>query len=324
MSETGSSGQNLLGIGYIVGGVGFLSAMDAVAKILVGADYSVLQILAIRGWIIAAGLALFLPNLGGFAALKSNQPYKHTIRILVGAASPFFFFSALKDQGLAEVTVIFFGGATFLMTALSALLFREKVGPHRWGAVIVGFIGIVIAARPGDGVLEAGSFQALAAGATYALMVLTTRWIGPSEGAFRPVFYYNFGMAVFASIALPFVFKPMPMGDSATLGLLAVLAVLGHFGVTRAFQTASVSLLAPFEYTSMLWAALLGYLLWAEIPTANVLVGAAIIFVCGLYLLHRESHMARTATLEETAPLAVDPLFIAVPDDPSDTESFKP
>ncbi len=281
--------SNITGIGYILGGIGCLAGMDAVAKVLVGADYSVIQILAVRGWIIALALILFLPRLGGLMALRTDQPYKHGLRMAVGFTSPFLFFTALKDLGLADVTVIFFGGATFLMTALSALWFKESVGPHRWGAITLGFIGVLIAASPTGGVFQAEALYAFASGATYALMVLMTRWLGPNEGTFRPVFYYNVGMAVAATAALPLAFTPMPPVDSATVALMAVLAIGGHFGVTRAFQTASVSLLAPFEYTALLWAALLGYLFWSEVPTANVLVGAAVIFVSGLYLLRREA-----------------------------------
>jgi drug/metabolite transporter (DMT)-like permease len=305
--------RNLAGVVYILAGVGFLSSMDSVAKMLVGADYSVIQILAVRGWIIVTALMLVLPRLGGFDALKTTQPVKHLLRVLVGVAAPYFFFSSLKEMGLADATVIFFGAGTFLMTALSGLLFKEPIGPHRWGAVAVGFVGVLIAARPSGGVFQIEALYALASGASYALLALATRWLGPSEGTFRPVFYYNIGLALLASAGLPFVFKSMPTGDMTTILLMASLAITGHFFVTRAFHTASLSLLAPFEYTSLIWAALLGYFFWADIPSTNVLVGAGIIISSGMYLIHRETLAARRLKRENNVVLASDPMIITVP-----------
>ena len=305
--------RNLAGVGYILAGVAFLSTMDSVAKVLVGADYSVMQLLAVRGWIIVVVMTPVLLKLGGLSVLKTKQPFKHLLRITVGFAAPYFFFSSLKGMGLADATVIFFGGGTFLMTALSVPLFKERVGPHRWGAVAVGFVGVVIAARPTGGVFQLEALYALASGAAYALMVLSTRWLGAAEGTFRPVFYYNLGVAVIASMALPLSYKSMPMIDLATIVTMAFLAIGGHFGITRAFQLAPVSLLAPFEYTALIWAAVLGYLIWSDIPAANVLLGAGIIISCGLYLIHRETLAVKARKMEITPIAIADPMVVATP-----------
>lgn len=308
-----ASNRNLVGISYILMGVGFLATMDSVAKVLIGADYSVMQILAIRGWIIVFVMMLTLPKMGGLATLKSRQPFKHFIRVVIGFASPYFFFSSLAVLGLADATVIFFGGATFLMTALSALLFKEPVGRHRWGAVVVGFGGVMYAAQPSSGVFQIEALYAIASGAAYAVMVLVTRWLGPAEGTFRPVFYFNFGVACMASLALPAVFKPMPSADIVTILTMAAFAVGGHFCITRAFHSAPVSLLAPFEFTALIWAAGLGYFIWSDIPATNVLIGAAIIVSSGAYLIHREA-LAERANRRATEGLVVaDPLIIASP-----------
>jgi drug/metabolite transporter (DMT)-like permease len=305
--------RNLVGISYILIGVGFLATMDSVAKVLVGADYSVMQILAIRGWIITFAMLLVLPKMGGLNALKTRQPFKHLFRVVVGSAAPFFFFSSLKELGLADATVIFFGGATFLMTALSALVFKEHVGRHRWGAVVVGFIGVLIAARPSSGVFQIEALYAIASGASYAVMALATRWLGSAEGAFRPVFYFNIGVACLASLALPVVYREMPGFDLATVGLMAGLAVCGHFAITRAFHAASVGLLAPFEFTALIWAAALGYFVWSDIPADNVLIGAGIIVLSGIYLVHREGLARRAQKKQQAAALATDPLVLTNP-----------
>lgn len=294
-------------------GILFLTSMDSAGKALVGADYSVMQILAIRGWLIVAALTLFLPKMGGFGALKTTQPVKHLIRVCVGFAAPFFFFSSLKHMGLADATVIFFGGATFLMTALSVPVFKERVGPHRWGAVVVGFVGVIIAAQPGDGAFRIEALYPVASGAAYAVLSITTRSLGPAEGAFRPVFFFNLGLAAIASVFLPLTFTPMPSDDMGMIAIMATLAVCGHFCITRAFQIAPLGLLAPFEYTSIISAAALGYFIWSDVPGPNILIGGGIIVSCGFYLLHRETLAARKEKREREAFVAADPLIVATP-----------
>ena len=137
--------RNLAGIANMLVGIGFLSLMDGTVKWLIGAEYSVAQIVAVRGWIIVALLLLWVPRTGGFAALRSRRPLAHLGRIVAGFGSVFFFFTSLRTLPLADATVIFFG-ATFIMTALSALLLGERVGIHRWGAVAIGFAGVYVAA----------------------------------------------------------------------------------------------------------------------------------------------------------------------------------
>jgi len=312
-SELPAGNRNLAGIGYILLGVGFLATMDSVAKALVGAEYSVMQILAIRGWIIVCAMLLVLPKVGGFAALKTKQPLKHLFRVSIGFGAPYFFFSSLGVLGLADATVVFFGGGTFLMTALSALLFKERVGPHRWGAVAVGFVGVVIAAQPTSGVFQIEALYPIASGACYAGMVLATRWLGPAEGAFRSVFFFNLGVACFASLALPSVFREMPVDDMITILVMASLAVTGHFCITRAFLTTPVGLLAPFEFTALIWAAGFGYFIWSDIPATNVLIGAVIIVSSGIYLIHREALAARRQKIAPETLIVTDPLVVAVP-----------
>jgi len=301
--------QNLAGILLILVGIGFLTTMDSVAKWLVGADYSVMQILALRGWIIVVILLCLLPRLGGLAALKTARPGGHLLRVVVGFFAPYLFFSALKTLPLADTTVVFFGGATFLMTALSVPLFKERVGPHRWGAIAVGFVGVVIAARPDSAVFQLDALYALGAGAAYALMMLATRWLGPTEGIFKQVFYYNLGLAVIGSAALPLVFVAMPLKDQGILLTMALLAVTGHYCLTRAFNIAPVGLLAPFEYSALVWAAVLGYVFWNDVPAPSVLLGAGIIVASGLYLAHREALASRA---KKKALAIADPLPVIV------------
>ena len=290
--------RNLTGIVNMLVGIGFLSLMDGTVKWMVGAEVSVIQIVAVRGWIIVALLTLWVPRMGGFGALRIRRAGAHLGRIACGFGALFFFFSSLKALPLADATVIFFG-STFIMTALSALLLGERVGPQRWGAVVIGFAGVYVAARPGGGVPAPEAFYAVAASLCYALLMLGGRWLGRKEPVFRLVFYYNAGTALLASLFLPFEWKPMASAHLGILVAMAGLALCGHVFLTRAFNAAPVGVIAPFEYSTIVWAALIGFLVWGD----DVYLGGAIIVLSGLYVVRREALLARRRAGKPLGPL---------------------
>jgi drug/metabolite transporter (DMT)-like permease len=276
----------------MLAGVGFLSLMDGTVKWMLGAEVSVAQIVAVRGWIIVALLLAWVPRTGGLGALRTHRPLAHLGRIAVGFGSVYFFFTALKTLPLADATVIFFG-ATFIMTALSAVLLGERVGVHRWGAVAVGFAGVYVAARPGGDVMGPGALYAVAASLCYAVLMLGGRWLGRTEPVFRLVFYYNAGTALVASLFLPFEWKPMAGAHLSMIVVTAALALAGHVCLTRAFIAAPVGVIAPFEYSAIVWAALIGFVVWGDVPPDHVYLGGAIIVLGGLYVVRREAILAR-------------------------------
>lgn len=276
----------------MLAGIAFLSFMDGTVKWLVGAEYSVVQIVAVRGWIIVALLTLWVPRTGGFRALRMRLPLAHMGRIACGFGAMFCFFSSLKTLPLADATVIFFG-ATFMMTALSAVALGERVGIHRWGAVVIGFAGVYVAARPGGSVIGPGALYAVAASLCYALLMLSGRWLGRTEPVFRMVFYYNVGTAFLASLFLPFGWQPMGDAQMGMIVITAVLGLAGHVFLTRAFITAPVGVIAPFEYSAIIWAALIGFVVWGDVPADHVYLGASIIILSGLYVVRREAMLAR-------------------------------
>lgn len=291
-AAAGGESANLAGIALVVTGVGLLVTMDGFAKWLVGADYSPVQIIAMRGWIIVAMLVAWVPRAGGLAAFRTRRKKGLLLRVAFGFLMPFFFFSALKQLPLADVTVILFG-APFIMTALSVPLFSERVGVHRWSAVAIGFVGVLVAARPGAGVFAIEALYAFGACVCYALLMLATRWLARTESTFLMVFSYNLGVAAGYSLLLPFVFRPMPIADLAILASMAVLAVGGQVCLTRAYSLAEIAAIAPFEYTALAWAALIGFVVWGDVPAGHVVAGAAVIAGCGLYVVHREKAAGR-------------------------------
>jgi drug/metabolite transporter (DMT)-like permease len=232
--------NNLLGIALMMLSMLLFEVMDAVAKWLVSADMSAIQVIAVRSWMILIMIPLILAVRGELGELRVDRPKQHLLRGMLGFLAPFTFFSSLKTLPLADATVVFFSAAFFL-TAASALVLKERVGLHRWSAVVIGFAGVVIAMDPR------------------------------------------------ADLLLPWVWVPVNAEMLGMLLLMAVIALIAHFIFTLAFARADVSVLAPFEYTALVWATIIGYVIWLDFPSPRVWTGAVIIIGCGLYVIHRES-----------------------------------
>ncbi len=283
-----SLGQHkLAGVFYMVLGMIGMGAVDATGKWLVTSDYSPAQVIAVRGWFVSAMLIAWGVYAGRMSEFKTQRPWGHCLRLMVGFLGPMMMFRALQDMPLADVTVIIFG-STFATTALAVPLFNEKVGPQRWAAVIVGFIGVVIALRPGAGLFDPVALFAVVAGLAFAGVNLTARWLRETETTFQIVFFLMVGMTVVATInAIP-GWAPLANEDIWLFAAMAVFTLFGYVFMTHAFVVAPVGLVAPFEYTVMIWAVMFGYLIWGDVPDAYVWTGAAVIVASGLYLIYRE------------------------------------
>ena len=291
--ELGSS-QNLKGIGLMVIGMVGFAGTDASGKWLMTNDYSAFQVIAVRGWMIVVLMTTWIILTKRTSEIRTSRLGAHGLRVLLAFFGPILMFTALAELPLADVTVIVFG-STFLTTALSVPLFREKVGAHRWSAVILGFIGVLIALRPGTGVFQPAAILALLAGVAFSTINLTARWLKNSETTLSLTFYTLVGMAALASFAAPFVWQPISWLDLIIFGVMAVFTIIGYLGMTGAFVTAPVGVVAPFEYTVMLFAIVSGYLIWGDVPDSYVWTGAAIILMSGIYLIQREARAHRLA-----------------------------
>ena len=272
----------------MVSGMFTLVLMDAVAKWLVEADISPVQVLAIRSWIIVSTILLVLFVRKQLDVLKTRRPIAHGIRGALGFAAPLCFFPALKRLPLADATVVFYA-STFILTAMSSLVFKEHVGIHRWGAVVTGFAGVVIAVDPaGDG--EVSTYLlVLCSALVYSLLLLTGKRLTERDSITSLVFSFNLMIGIVATVLLPLVWIPVSWTIVSILCLLAFFALCGHYLLTIAFSKAQISAVAPFEYTSLVWATLVGYLFWLDIPSLRVWIGAAVIVASGVYVIHRES-----------------------------------
>jgi drug/metabolite transporter (DMT)-like permease len=201
------------------------------------------------------------------------------------------FWSGLMYLPLADCTVIAFI-SPLLVTILSVFLLGEKVGFHRWGCVMIGLLGVIFVIRPGTGIVHWAVVLPLLSALFYAALLIITRVLGQREGALTTLFYTSIGGLILSSILVLFFWKtPSPI-QWLFLIWLGLLGAVGHFFMIKAFENAPASLLAPFNYTSLIWATFLGFFLFGDLPDAWTIFGAIIIISSGLYIVKRESSPA--------------------------------
>lgn len=284
--ETGRASGAVTGIAFIVAGVLLFSLYNALGKWL-SADYSPWQIMFVRGLFGFLFFAAWVLVTRRGAMLRSGQPAMQTLRALFGFGANIFFIFSYREMPLADAVAIGYAAPIFIVI-LSVPLLSERVGIHRASAAVIGFVGILLIAQPGAGVFSAGALYALAGTLCYALLIITTRRIGFSDSALCTVVWSSGLYALASAVVVPQVWiTPNPV-DS---GLLMVAGLLGGVGMllfAQAYRLSKAVVLAPFDYTAMLWAVLFGFLIWGELPTPMAVVGMAIIAGTGLYLMRHE------------------------------------
>jgi len=278
-----------LAIGLMVLAVGLFAVMDAMVKWL-GESYAMPQLMFFRGLFAFVPLFLFMfrGSLGNI--LRVNDPMGHLIRCLVGIFSLACFFYAFTHMPLADAVAIGFAAPVFV-TALSVPLLGEKVGPRRWTAVLVGFIGVLIMVQPGGGSLDSVALIMLAGTLCYALAMILVRKLSRTETSASIVFYFTLTATLLSGAALPFYWVTPGLEDLLWLIGLGLVGGTAQIVITLAFRYADVALVMPFEYSAMIWAALFGFMFWGEVPGLNIWVGVTIVILSGLYILFREANL---------------------------------
>ncbi len=277
------------GIAYMVIAVGLFTIMDALVKWL-GATYPTMQIVFFRSVFAFVPLAIFVMRTGSLASLGTRRPLGHVLRSFIGLAALSSFFYAYAHMPLANVVAIGFAAPLFI-TALSVPLLGEAVGPRRWGAVAVGFVGVIIMVRPDTGLFDRVALIALAGSVFYALAMIFVRKLSKTETSAAIVFYYSLASSLVAGAFMPVQWVTPRAEDWALLILVGLVGGVAQIFMTNAFRNAPVAVIAPFDYTTMIWAAMLGFFVWGDIPGANVWVGVAIVAGSGIYIVRREAQL---------------------------------
>ena len=272
--------------------IALLSTMDATVKWLVTNQVEVMQILAVRSVIIVLVMALIYQLRGQAKAILPTRPVAQMTRGLFGFIAPFSFFLGLKYVPLTDAVVVFFS-SIFVVSLLSMVFLGERVGPHRWASIVVGYIGVVIVAQPQGGGQLFGYALVLLSSTSYAALFVSGRYLSRTESTPSLVVSYNLGVGILAFICLPWFWVPLNLEQFAVILLATVLAGCGHFAMTSAFAQGEASFIAPFEYTALIWALMFDLIIWRHLPGSSTLLGAAIIIGSGLYVAYREQLATR-------------------------------
>ncbi|HEY9538375.1 MAG TPA: DMT family transporter [Kiloniellaceae bacterium] len=287
--EARSAGPAILAMCF---GVLCLVANDGMAKWLT-THYAPLQIVFLRNLLALPMIAAIVLSIGGWAALRTHHLRIHAWRGLLLVGGAYSFFVGLKFLPLAEATSLIFAAPMFI-TALSVPLLREHVGWRRWGAVIVGFAGVLIIVRPGASAFQPASLYVVATAALYAFFMIAARWIDRREGFWTMMFYMVLFPLLFSGAIVATVWQTPELRHLPLFLGMAVFGTLGMTLITQGFRLAPAAVVAPFDYTALIWASLLGWLVWGEIPGVWTYAGAAVIIASGIYIVIRETRKSGT------------------------------
>lgn len=263
------------------------AALDASAKWL-NRSIDPMQTVWLRYVMSVVIVSLFINPLTTPGLLKTKRPLLQAIRSLMLFLSTAFNFVALQKLQLAETMSIMF--ANPLVVALMAgPLLGEWIGPRRLAAVGVGFIGVLIVARPGLNGLPAAAWWSAAGVVAYAIYQILTRTLAAHDSSQTTMFYSGLAGVVLLTPALPVMsWTSLSMGGWALAALMGFFGAFGHWLLILAHRRAPAPILAPFIYSQILWMVALGYFIFGDVPDRYTLIGAGVVIASGLYLLYRE------------------------------------
>ncbi len=265
------------------------------------------QLLFFRNFFAFPVILCFMLATGGFR-LRTRRWAGHLLRGLFGVSAMYCFFLSYKLLPLSDAIALGLSGPIFL-TVLSIPILGEKVGMRRTGAVIVGFLGVLLMTRPGAGVLQWVALVPLGGAVFYALAMITIRRLSASESSISIVFYFTlFGTLIALATERLGIIGPefswvwpsrWQWGSVLLIGLLGGVA---QFLMTYAFRLAPVSLIAPFDYTALVYAFIIGHLWFGEVPDAYLVIGGLLVVLSGVYIIHRETVVARQQRRQPPVP----------------------
>lgn len=297
-NEPRPDGRHRRAVLVMLAAVALFALMDAGLKTL-SERYPPFQVATLRG---AASLPLVLAwslaTVGWKPLLRVRWPL-HVLRGVIGIAMMAAFVYALKRMPLSTAYTIFFV-APLLITAMSVPFLGERVGPRRWTAIGIGLLGVLVVLRPsGAGMISAAGLAVLLAAFGYAVSAITVRLLARSDSNQAMVVWLLALMALGAGLLAWPDWRPVRHDDAWLIAGIGVVGALGQYAITHAFRHGEASLLAPLEYTALVWGVLLDAFVWGVLPDSITWLGAGIIIASGLYLMRREG--AR-APVEPIAP----------------------
>lgn len=290
-AEAAQESRPLLGVGLMILAVLSFTLLDSIAKYL-AAWNPVPQLVWGRYFFSLLLMLLFIPRMGFSTLVRTDRPLFQIARavMLIGATGSMFM--AVKFLPLAETYAISFT-SPLLVALAAALLLGERVGWQRWSAIALGFLGVVLVIRPGSSLFGWAAVYPLMMAAFWAAYQIMTRMIGRSEHPVTTLFYTSMVGSVIASFAVGFFWQAPDLEAWLGMAVMGVIGFLGQLALIRAYALAEASRLSPFVYTQIVWATLIGFAVFGDLPDAMTVLGAGIVIASSLTLVWRRRSPTR-------------------------------
>lgn len=292
MTTPAHRSDTVTGILILVFATFFFAAQDAITKKLT-VTISVYQIVCVRFFFFSLFAIVYATRNSTLRdALQSNAPGLQILRGLLISGEIAIFAYAIRFLGLAEMHAIF---ACFplLITALSVPFLKEQVGWRRWGAVLIGFIGTLIIIQPGAKVFDPMAILALLCALMFAMYNILTRKVSSQDRFETSLLYFGLVGFVISLVTMPWLWQTPNREETFWLLAISAVAIVGHIGLIKALELAPAVILQPFNYFVLIWAILIGYVIFGEVLGVMTLLGASIVVVSGIYIAYREYRLSR-------------------------------
>jgi drug/metabolite transporter (DMT)-like permease len=294
-----AAGGARTGILLMLAGMLMFSLNDAMGKMLVS-TYSIGQVLLIRSVAALIVLAPFLYRQGRAHILEVERPWLQLFRVFLSTFEVFCFYFAVSYYPLADV-MTFWLACPIYVAALAPFLLGEHVGWRRWSAIVIGFIGVVIALQPAGREFGAATIVSIIGPVAFAAFIVSGRSLRATPDT-TLVFWQIIAALVAGIVLSPFHWVTPSLTDVCLLGLLGVVAMAAHMLVNRALKLADASTLAPLQYTLLFWAVIFGFIFFGDAPNVSVYVGAALIVAAGIFIVLRERALNKKRADAVTEP----------------------
>jgi drug/metabolite transporter (DMT)-like permease len=276
-----------LGILCMLGATVLFAGSSAVSKWQIE-RYSFIEIVFIRTFVSLLTCSLMILPRTGLKVFRTTRIGGHAVRNLTQAVAQSLIIIAFGLMPLAGAVAINFSAPLFA-TLFSALILREAVGAARWGALLVGFCGVLLVATPGADSFRMGAMFAIGNAVLYGAVTAAVRGMAATESAETLTMYQMVFLTGCYALVLPFGFTWPAAGDAAAMIVNGVFNAVGQYWWTRALFLAPASAVGPFYYFSLVWAMAIGFFVWGDVPTVWLLAGSAIVVASGLFLLWWET-----------------------------------
>jgi len=282
----------VLGMAAAMGAFFMFTVMNMFAKLL-SENHSVIEIAFYRNLIACVPFLVMIFAFGRREILVLRaKPVLVGIRAVIGTLSLITTFTAFSLMPMADTTVLLFTSTLFI-PVLGVIFLRESVGPYRWTAVAIGFIGVYIMAQPSGQVYALGVLVAIGAAALHAALQIIVRYLGPYERPETITFYFFVIGTFLTALPLPFIAVKPTLAEVPLFLGVGLSGAAAQWLITTAFRNARAAIVTVFNYSGIVWATLFGWMIWNEFPMPAVMAGAAVVIASNVLMIWRESRLGR-------------------------------